>query len=92
MIAGLLTPLGPYFYIRRAAQTRLSSFEELFPDAISLMARALRAGHALTTTLAMVADEVPEPVASEFRALYEQHNYGLPLTQVLLLTKPLAQH
>jgi tight adherence protein B len=83
MIAGVLTPLGPYFYIRRAARARLSSFEEQFPDAISLMARALRAGHALTSTLAMVADEVPDPVASEFRALYEQHNYGLPLMQVL---------
>ena len=44
---------------------------------------ALRAGHAFTSTLAMVADEIPDPVKSEFRALYEQHNYGLPLTQVM---------
>jgi tight adherence protein B len=83
LIAGVLTPLVPYFYIRRAASARLQKFEEVFPDAVSLMGRALRAGHALTTTLAFVADEVPEPVKSEFRALYEQHNYGLPLTQVL---------
>ena len=47
------------------------------------MARALRAGHALTTTLAMVAEEIPDPVRSEFRALCEQHKFGLPLTQVL---------
>jgi tight adherence protein B len=83
LAAGVITPLVPYFYIRRAARARLNAFEETFPDAISLMARALRAGHALTSTLAMVADEIPEPVKSEFRALYEQHNYGLPLPQVL---------
>jgi tight adherence protein B len=83
LAAGMATPLLPYFYIRRAARARLNAFEEIFPDAISLMARALRGGHALTTTLAMVADEVAEPVKSEFRALYEQHNYGLPIPQVL---------
>ena len=83
LAAGVAAPLVPYFYIRRAARIRLNKFEELFPDAISLMARALRAGHALTSTLAMVADEVSEPVKSEFRGLYEQHNYGLPLAQVL---------
>ena len=83
LTAGFLTPLVPYFYIRRAARTRLAAFEETFPDAIGLMARALRAGHALTATLVMAADEVAEPVKSEFRAMYEQHNYGLPLPQVL---------
>jgi tight adherence protein B len=83
LIVGLLTPLAPYAYVRRAAHARLRAFEEIFPDAISLMARALRAGHALTTTLSMVADEVQEPVKSEFRALSEQHQYGLPLPQVL---------
>src|SRR5207253_9759337 len=48
-----------------------------------LMARALRAGHALTTTIAMVAEEMRDPVSTEFRAVYEQHNYGLPFPQVL---------
>jgi tight adherence protein B len=83
LIAGALTPFVPYFYICYAARKRLSDFEEQFPDAISLMARALRAGHALTSTLALVADEVTEPVKSEFRALSQQHNYGLPLPDVL---------
>ncbi len=83
LCAGLLTPLGPYAYLRNAARKRLNAFEELFPEALDLMARALRGGHTLTTSLAMVADELPDPVKSEFRALYEQHNYGLPLPQVL---------
>jgi tight adherence protein B len=81
--AGAIMPLVPYCYIRYMARRRFNAFEELFPDAISLMARALRAGHALTATLALVAEETPEPVKSEFRALSEQHNYGLPMQQVL---------
>jgi tight adherence protein B len=83
LAAGLLTPLVPYLYLRRAAHRRLKGFEELFPEALDLMARALRGGHTLTTALAMIADEIPDPVKTEFRAVYEQHNYGLPLPQVL---------
>jgi tight adherence protein B len=83
LCAGLLAPLGPYAYLSHAARRRLHAFEEMFPEALDLMGRALRGGHTLTTSLAMVADELPDPVKSEFRALYEQHNYGLPLPQVL---------
>jgi tight adherence protein B len=83
LIAGLLTPFVPYVYIKRAAHARLRALEEIFPDAIGLMARALRAGHALPTTLAMVAEEMAEPIKSEFRMLHEQHQYGLALPQVL---------
>lgn len=83
LVGGVLTPFLPYWYIRYLARQRLNRFEEVFPDAVSLIARALRAGHALTSTLALVADEVPEPVRSEFRALHQQHTYGLPLPQVL---------
>ena len=83
LCAGAMTPLVPYFYLRHAARARLNTFEEIFPDAIDLMARALRAGHAVTTTLAMIADEMPDPLKSEFRVVYEQHNYGLPFQRVM---------
>jgi tight adherence protein B len=83
LCAGMITPLLPYAYLRNAARTRLKGFEELFPEALDLMARALRGGHTLTTALAMIADEIPDPVKAEFRAVYEQHNYGLPMPQVL---------
>jgi tight adherence protein B len=80
---GLLAPVVPFAYLRRAAEQRLFAFEEGFPEAIDLMARALRTGHALTATLAMISEEMPDPVGSEFRLIYEQQNYGLPLPQVL---------
>ncbi len=83
LCAGMVTPLAPYVYLQNAARKRLKGFEELFPEALDLMARALRGGHTLTTALAMIADEIPDPVKSEFKAVYEQHNYGMPMAQVL---------
>ena len=47
------------------------------------MSRALRAGHAFTTGLAMVAEEMPEPVGTEFRLLYDQQNFGMPMPDAL---------
>ncbi len=73
----------PILYVRRAAAKRLAKFEEQFPDAIDLMARALRAGHALTTAMQLVADEVPAPVGTEFKLLFEQQNYGMALGDAL---------
>ena len=62
---------------------RIAKFEEQFPECLDLLARALRAGHAFTTGLLMVADEMPAPVGPEFRTIYDQQNYGLPLPQAL---------
>ena len=62
---------------------RLLKFEEQFPEALDLLSRALKAGHALTTGLQMVADEMPAPVGPEFRALYDQQNFGMPLPEAL---------
>ena len=58
-------------------------FEEQFPEAIGLLSRALRAGHALTTGLSMVAEEMPAPIAAEIQTLYDQQNFGLSLSQAL---------
>ena len=81
--AGLLTGITPFMFLRHAASRRMARFEEQFPEAIDLIARALRAGHALTTGLGMVADEVEEPVRTEFRLLHDRQNYGMPLQDAL---------
>lgn len=70
--------LFPLWVARRRAR-RLRRFEEQLPDAVDLIARALRAGHALTTGLGMVAEECEDPIASEFRTLYDEQNFGLTL-------------
>jgi tight adherence protein B len=58
-------------------------FEEQFPEAIDLIARALRAGHAFPTGLSMVADELGDPVGPEFKLLYDRQNFGMPLPDAL---------
>jgi tight adherence protein B len=83
MVAGLVLGALPYTILRiRRAQT-LNKFEEQFPEAVDLIARTLRAGHAFTTGLRMAAEELPQPVATEFKLLYDQQNYGLPITDAL---------
>ncbi len=73
----------PYAYVARARTKRMLKFEEHFPEAIDLIARALRAGHALPTGLSMVADEMPAPVGTEFRLLYDEQNFGLTLPDAM---------
>jgi len=83
LILGAVAGMVPYLYVRWAREKRVRQFEEFFPEAIDLITRALRAGHAFTTGLAMVADEMPDPVKTEFRLLYERQNYGAPLPEAM---------
>jgi tight adherence protein B len=79
-------PLGamvPFLIVRVARTKRLRLFEEQFPEAIDLLARALRAGHSFPTGLTMAADEIPEPVGSEFKLVYDRQNFGMPLGDAL---------
>ncbi len=81
---GLLGFFIPYAYASHMRTKRFQKFEEKFPEAIDTLARAVRAGHAFTTALEMIANEVSEPVAGEYRQLYEEQKYGLPLRDALL--------
>jgi tight adherence protein B len=83
LVFGLLAIALPYMYLRRQRTTRLRKFEEQFPDAIDLIARAMRAGHGLTTGLGMVAEELGAPAGREFRLLYDWQNYGMSLPEAL---------
>ena len=79
----ILAGYGPYAYVRHVRSRRMLKFDEQFPEAMDLLARALRAGHALTTGLLMVAEELPDPIGPEFKALYDEQNFGLPLPQAM---------
>lgn len=83
ILAGIVAGLAPLAYIALKRRKRLRQFEELFPEALDLLNRAIRAGHAFTTGLGMIATEAPEPVAGEFRATFEEQNFGLPLRDAL---------
>jgi tight adherence protein B len=82
---GLAAGWLPVAAVRHRAERRARQFEEQFPEAIELIARALRAGHALTTGLALVAEELPDPVGAEFRLVYDRQNFGMSMPDALRL-------
>ena len=75
--------VAPFLWLSHKAARRLKRFEEQFPEALDLLSRALRAGHAFQTAMGMVADELPPPVGPEFKKSFDQQNYGLPLKDAL---------
>jgi tight adherence protein B len=83
-VAGLVAATIPCIFIAMKRARRLRQFEERFPEALDLLGRAVRAGHAFTTGLEMISMESSEPVASEFRKTFEEQNFGLPLRDVLV--------
>ena len=74
----------PYGYASIMRNKRYEKFEELFPEAIDTLARAVRAGHAFTTALELITNEVAEPVGGEFRQLFEEQKYGMPVRDALM--------
>jgi tight adherence protein B len=81
--AGLMATGLPTVWLQRKRANRLKLLEEQFPDAIDLIARALRAGHAFTTGIGMVSEEVGAPTGREFQLLHEHQNFGMPLPDAL---------
>jgi len=79
----LVAAYFPIIFVKYKAGRRVLKFEEQFPEAIDLLSRALKAGHAFTTGLSMVAAEMQDPVGTEFRLAYDRQNFGMPLPQAL---------
>jgi tight adherence protein B len=82
--AAFLGAFLPYSFASYRRSKRLQKFEELFPEAIDTLARAVRAGHAFTTAVEMISTEVGEPISSEFRKLFEEQKFGLPVRDALM--------
>ena len=78
-----LAGTAPFLYVGFRRRRRFHRFEELFPDAMDMLARAVRTGYAVSSAFELIADEMPEPMNQEFRILFEQQNLGLPLREAL---------
>jgi tight adherence protein B len=83
LAAAVVGGLAPIFWLMHRRSLRLKRFEEQFPEALDLLSRAIRAGHALQTALGMAAEELPDPVGPEFKKTFDQQNFGLPLRDAL---------
>jgi tight adherence protein B len=83
VVVALVFAAIPAVMIKVKRQRRFNKFEEQFPEGLDLMSRALKAGHAFSTGLKMVADEMEDPVGPEFRKTFDEQNFGLPLKDSL---------
>lgn len=83
MVAGALGTALPALYLRYKRQQRLSKIEAQLPDALDLITRALRAGHAFSSGLKMSGEEMSEPIAAELRTVHDEVNFGVSLEQAL---------
>jgi tight adherence protein B len=84
LIAAGLGGAAPRFYAKFRAKRRFNAFEERLPEALDLLARAIRAGHPIASGIKMVADEAPEPVGGEFQRTFEEQRFGLPFEDSML--------
>ena len=81
--AGGAVGLLPWGYVLLRRQRRLRLLQAQLPDALDMLTRALRAGHALSSALQMAGQEMNEPMASELRMVHEEVNFGLTLQQAM---------
>jgi tight adherence protein B len=84
LVIAAVAALLPYLYVDRAKAKRLVRIEQQLPDAMDLMGRALRAGHAFPTALKMVGDEMSDPIAAEFRVAFDEVNFGISMPDALM--------
>ena len=73
----------PFIVAFTMRQRRFDAFEEQFPEAMDLLGRAVRAGHAFTTGFELIGKELPDPLGEEFRMAFQQQSLGLPLKDSL---------
>ncbi len=73
----------PYMFVKKKRKKRLDTLEEQFPEGLDFLARSMRAGHAFTISLAMVGEELQDPLGQEFRTLFNEQNLGAPLDVAL---------
>jgi len=80
-VAGLVVP---FLYVAQRRKARFFRFSTRFPDAIDLLVRAVRAGHSLAGAIEMIAQELAEPIAGEFRKVFDEQKFGMPMRDALL--------
>ncbi|SCB13211.1 type II secretion system F family protein [Cupriavidus alkaliphilus] len=79
LLGAALAGMLPVLHVIRLRQKRLKKMEAQLPDAVDMISRALRAGHAFSGALGMVGEEMKAPIGPEFRTTFEEINYGVAL-------------
>lgn len=83
LVGGAIGALLPFGWLRHRRTSRFKKFEEQFPEALDLLSRAIRAGHAFQAAMGMVGDDLAAPVGPEFKKTFDEQNFGLPLREAM---------
>jgi len=82
-LGGASAAYPPFFLLTAKRARRQKALASQLPEALDFLSRALKAGHSLSTGIQMMADELPHPLAAEFRQCYDQHSLGHSLDEAL---------
>ncbi len=82
-VAGAMIAVLPIMWLSFKRKRRLAKFGRQMPEALELLGRSLRAGHSLANGFGLVGSEMDEPIAKEFRRVFEEQNFGIPLEEAL---------
>lgn len=82
-VAAVTLGYAPYGLITFKAARRMKMFNNGLSDAIDMMSRALQAGHSMTASINVIAEQAAEPVKSEFSEVFKQQNFGLPIRDAM---------
>lgn len=80
---GLCLAALPLFYVGSKRRRRMQKFERQLPDALELVSRALKAGHAFSSGMQLAADEFDDPLGTEFQATLDEINFGASVADAL---------
>jgi len=83
IIAAVILGMIPFLYVYVKKKQRMDKFQRQFPEALELVARALRAGHAFSGGLKMVAEEFGDPIGTEFDKTLDEINFGIGIPEAL---------
>src|SRR4051812_20774383 len=83
LVGGVGAGYLPFFYLNAKRNKRQRLMADQLPEALDFLSRVLRAGHSFSTGLQMMSDELPQPLAGEFRRCYDQHSLGQSLEDSL---------
>jgi tight adherence protein B len=84
LVAGAIGLWAPYALLGFKRSRRVKKFNVALPDAMNLMARSLRAGHSISSAIEIIAEQSPEPLASEFARVFQQQKFGLRFRDAML--------
>jgi tight adherence protein B len=82
-VAGAVGAWAPFMVVTHRRNKRQRVLADQLPEALDFLARVLRAGHSFSTGLQMMSEELPQPLAAEFRRAYDQHSLGMTIDEAL---------